>query len=45
MALFLEDSQKVTNRKIPIPKNAQKIFSALYNALYKNETTEETVAL
>ena len=36
MALFLEDSQKVTNRKIPIPKNAQKIFSALYNALEPN---------
>lgn len=36
MPLFLEDSQKVTNRKIPIPKNAQKIFSALYNALEPN---------
>lgn len=36
MALFLEDSQKVTQRKIPIPKNAQKIFSALYNALEPN---------
>ena len=36
MALFLEDSQKVTSRKIPIPKNAQKIFSALYNALEPN---------
>ena len=36
MPLFIEDSQKVTNRKIPIPKNAQKIFSALYNALEPN---------
>ena len=36
MALFLEDSQKVTQRKIPIPKNAQKVFSALYNALEPN---------
>ena len=36
MALFLEDSQKVTQRKIPVPKNAQKIFSALYNALEPN---------
>ena len=36
MALIIEDSQKVTQRKIPIPKNAQKIFSALYNALEPN---------
>ena len=33
MALIIEDSQKVTQRKIPVPKNAQKIFGALYNAL------------
>lgn len=36
MALIIEDSQKVTQRKIPVPKNAQKIFSALYNALEPN---------
>lgn len=36
MALIIEDSQKVTQRKIPIPKNAQKVFSALYNALEPN---------
>ena len=33
MAIIFEDSAKVTNRKIPIPKNAQKTFSTLYNAL------------
>ena len=33
MALIIEDSQKITQRKIPVPKNAQKIFGALYNAL------------
>lgn len=33
MALIIEDSQKVTQRKIPVPKNAQKVFGALYNAL------------
>lgn len=36
MALIIEDSQKVTQRKIPVPKNAQKVFSALYNALEPN---------
>ena len=36
MALIIEDSQKVTQRKIPIPKNAQKVFGALYNALEPN---------
>lgn len=36
MALIIEDSQKVTQRKIPVPKNTQKIFSALYNALEPN---------
>jgi len=36
MALIIEDSQKVTQRKIPVPQNAQKIFSALYNALEPN---------
>ena len=36
MALFLEDSQKVTKRKIPVPKNYQKVFSALYDALEPN---------
>jgi len=33
MSLIIEDSQKVTQRKIPVPKNAQQVFSALYNAL------------
>ena len=33
MALIIEDSQKVTQRKIPVSKDAQKYFSALYNAL------------
>lgn len=36
MALIIEDSQKVTQRKIPVPKNAQKVFGALYNALEPN---------
>lgn len=36
MALIIEDSQKITQRKIPVPKNAQKVFSALYNALEPN---------
>ena len=29
MALFLEDSQKVTQKKIPIPQNAKKVFKAM----------------
>ena len=36
MALIIEDSQKVTQRKIPVPKESQKVFSALYNALEPN---------
>ena len=33
MALFLEDSQKVTQRKAPIPKKDMEYYNALYNAL------------
>lgn len=33
MALFLEDSQKVTQRKAPVPKKDAEYYSALYNAL------------
>ena len=33
MALFLEDSDKVTKRKAPIPKKDAEYYSALYNAL------------
>ena len=29
MALFLEDSEKVTQKKIPIPQNAKKVFKAM----------------
>lgn len=29
MALFLEDSQKVTKKQIPIPQNAKKVFKAM----------------
>ena len=29
MALFLEDSEKVTKKKIPIPQNAKKVFKAM----------------
>lgn len=36
MALIIEDSQKITQRKIPVPKESQKVFSALYNALEPN---------
>lgn len=36
MAIIFEDSVKVTKKQIPIPQNAQKIFSALYNALEPN---------
>ena len=31
MALFLEDSQKVTKKQIPIPQNAKKVFKAMKN--------------
>ena len=33
MALFLEDSQKVTQRKAPVPKKDAEYYGALYNAL------------
>ena len=33
MALFLEDSEKVTQRKAPVPKKDAEYYSALYNAL------------
>ena len=29
MALFLEDSEKVTQKQIPIPQNAKKVFKAM----------------
>jgi len=33
MALFLEDSQKVTRRKAPVPERDKQFYSAWYNAL------------
>ncbi len=35
MALFLEDSQKVTRRKAPVPLKDRQYYSAWYNALEK----------
>ena len=34
MALFLEDSEKITKKQIPIPKNAKTVFKAMKN-IYK----------
>ena len=35
MALFLEDSQKVTRRKAPVSLKDRQYYSAWYNALEK----------
>lgn len=41
MALFLEDSEKVTRKKAPIPEKDAEYYSALYDALEKNVDKNE----